>query len=455
LLTALVRQHPFFWDTVQLASKHAHWYFENDFRHFFLPPEFDSGHPPTFGMYLAFCWKIFGKSLIVSHFAMLPFLWGMVWFGSKIGHFIAGDRGHWLLLTLFAVDPTLGGQALLVSPDIVLVCFFLMALTAILEKKKWLLLVAGIGLCLVSMRGMITATGLFLFEILRQKPPVWQAGIKHVFNISLPWLPGFLLAFVFLSAHFLYAGWVGHHADSPWAPSFDRVDFQGFIKNVTILIWRLFDYGRVLLWAMLIGFIWRERRRFSQLFQHPVFKNLVLLLCCMLLVLTPTFLLYKGLSGYRYILPVYLAVSMLFVDWTMRYKHAKTLAFIGIFALFSGNFWRYPNTISQGWDATMGHFPFYALRQKALDFFDREKIPLETVGTAFPQIGKLEWHDLSGRQDGFAEKDFAANVFIFYSNIMNDFSDDETALLFSKWQLVERWENYPVEVVIFKNPKPD
>ena len=85
LLTCWVSEHIFFWDTVQLASKHAHWYYEHEFNYFFLPETINSGHPPLFGMYIACCWQLFGKSLIISHFSMLPFLMGIIWLLYDIG----------------------------------------------------------------------------------------------------------------------------------------------------------------------------------------------------------------------------------------------------------------------------------------------------------------------------------------------------------------------------------
>ena len=78
MLTFIVRDNFFFWDTVQLGSIHAQFYFDNNFSFFFLPENIDSGHPPTFGIYIALIWKIFGKSLVTSHFAMLPFLMGII-----------------------------------------------------------------------------------------------------------------------------------------------------------------------------------------------------------------------------------------------------------------------------------------------------------------------------------------------------------------------------------------
>src|SRR6056297_2929728 len=91
LLFLFSKDFPFFWDTVQLGSKHAHWYYENNYQSFFLPQSIDSGHPPTFGMYIALLWKILGKKLWVSHLSLVPFTALIVFYAWKIGDYFLGN----------------------------------------------------------------------------------------------------------------------------------------------------------------------------------------------------------------------------------------------------------------------------------------------------------------------------------------------------------------------------
>ena len=77
-------------------------------------------------MYLALNWKLFGKSLAVSHLAMLPFLVGIVLLLFFIGDHFGGRENSWMLALLAAADPVLASQAVLVSPDVALSCFFLL-----------------------------------------------------------------------------------------------------------------------------------------------------------------------------------------------------------------------------------------------------------------------------------------------------------------------------------------
>ena len=70
-------------------------------------------------------------------------------------------------------------------------------------------------------------------------------------------------------------------------------------------------------------------------------------------------------------------------------------------------------------------------KAKCWDFIEVEKIPLGKVGTAFPEIGPRYFKDLGEDQNGFVEKDFDQNAFILYSNVMNDFTDEEMNTLSS------------------------
>ena len=173
ILTYLVKDHIFFWDTVQLASKHAHWYYEQNFQQFLLPQHIDSGHPPIFGLYLAACWKIFGKSLLVSHFAMLPFLLGIVCLLQKIGTYYGNEKAAKYLILLVLVDPFFAGQSILVSPDIVLVFAFLCSFNGILKGNNFSIMASTILLGLISMRGMMVTFSLYIwwcfFSIFLQK----------------------------------------------------------------------------------------------------------------------------------------------------------------------------------------------------------------------------------------------------------------------------------------------
>lgn len=453
-----VKNNVFFWDTIQLGAKHANWYYDHNFRYLLLPVEIDSGHPPLFGIFLASMWKLFGKSLPVSHFSMLPFLVGIIFLGHRLARQLAADRFVPFLLLLFVADPTLAAQSLLISPDIVLVFGFLLGVHGVLSRQTLLKSIAALLLAMISLRGMMIVVVLFLFDALQdiafKEKRIEVFTRSFLFKKAGPFVPSGLFALTFLAYHYSQTGWIGYHADSPWAPGFERVDAGGLIYNIGILGWRLLDFGRIFVWlagAILLFNSWKKQNI------SPNTRKLLLLLGITLIVLSPSMLLHKGLLLHRYLLPVSLSLSLLVFHLLFENSglssSAKTVFFSLIFAgLLSGNLWIYPKHIAQGWDATLAHLPYYELRARMLSHIQTSDTTYQQVGTAFPEIGPLKFRDLSGRETGMVEKDLSKQKYIYYSNIMNDFSDEELVRLSEEWQVVRKLEKRGVCVILFRRP---
>ncbi len=449
-LTFLVKDHAFFWDTVQLASRHAHWYFDNNFHYFFLPEGIDSGHPPFFGMMLAFMWKLFGKSLWVSHFMMLPFLLGILYFLYQLGEYYLGKGKSVYLLLLISVDPFFIGQSVLVSPDIVLVFGWLLALWSILSSGRNLLPIATLLLAAISMRGMMIVFSVFLFDLYRQynNKLSWSIFLKTF----LSYVPSGLFSLAFLYLHFKHSGWIGYHEASPWAPSFEPVSFQGIVRNIGLLGWRLLDFGRIFLWIIIFWGILKMIK--GKIHLEGRIKEIVVLLFISLVVLTPSMLLHKGLMSHRYLLPIILLIDLLTIALlfkiTAQSNFRKIIYFALFLGLFTGNFWVYPKQIAQGWDSTLAHLPYYDLRKEMTHFLDENKIPIDSVGTEFPMIGSMEILDLNGRKEGFYKKDIEKDSYILYSNVFNDFSDEELEKLETDFKIKKAFYRGQICMILYQ-----
>ena len=454
ILTFLVRNNFFFWDTVQLGSIHGQFYFDNNFNSFFLPENIDSGHPPTFGIYLAVVWKIFGKNLAISHFAMLPFLLGVIFYLEKLGkYFFQNSIFTFAFILLLIVDPCLAGQAVLVTPDIVVAFFFLMSLDGILNEKRKILALGIIGLCMISMRGIMVAAAIFsldflnYFFILKK-----EFKLKSVFVNTLPYSLGVGLGMSFLLFHYLKTGWIGYHENSPWAPAFKKVDFAGAVKNMVVLGWRLIDFGRIFLWLVLLILninIFRKKQRLDFKTQQ-----LLILFSTLIFFLTPALIIHKMLLGHRYLLPIFLIIDFIAVYFIFKYVKTRTwkIAFftVCLVGLSLGNFWVYPKKISQGWDSTLAHLPYYKLRNEMIDFIEKEEIPFKKIGSAFPNLLSVKFIDLKNSEKHFEEKDLSRQEYIFYSNIFNDFSDEEIDDLEQNWKVVKELRNINVCVILYR-----
>jgi hypothetical protein len=454
---------PFFWDTVQLASKHAHFFYESGFKSIILPNEIDSGHIPSLGIYIALIWKIAGKSLVISHLAMLPFVLGIVYQSVLLIKKIFSDEWHYYALIILLADATLLAQCTLVSPDVLVVFFFLLALNNLISKKKILYSVALAGLALSSMRGMMCIAGLFFAEIILylnsetkdNRNSLWKRRVLYIFRAIKVYLPSVLIAGLFFAWHYYKTGWIGYHKDMPWYTLFQLVDLKGAIWNTFIFGWRLADFGRVFLWITGFVCLWHYIRN------RPVIPKMLvrlsILLLCIFLALSHAPVLHRNLAAHRYFLPVYLLISLVVTYYlfeVVRSKILKKLVFYIILAgMISGNFWIYPDRIAKGWDSTLAYLPYFSLRENMMNYMGENGIKVSETGSQFPNLSRLEDIDLSGREDAFAELDLKTNHYVFYSNIYNEFSVGQLTELKNNWKSLKEFRCRGVKIILYASPE--
>lgn len=452
ILTWFVSGNIFFWDTIQLGSKHAHYFYENNFSTVLLPDSFDSGHIPGFGIYLAYMWKIFGKTLFVSHFAMLPFIIGIIWQAYLLTKKFITKKYLFFALALFLADATLLSQFTLVSPDVPLVFFFLTALNSVLKQNKFILSLSIVGLFLISMRGMMVSAGILLIDIiLNINYKQFKQLLLKLLKKSIIYLPAFLVFIVYSIYHYKVKGWIGYHEDSPWQKNFEFTSFSGFLKNTGLLVWRLLDFGRVFIWiaATVISIT-----TIKSIIKDKTIRKIFLIFLIILFSLSISFLLYKSLTGHRYIMPVYLIFSLfasyLIFEKIKKEKLKYVIFFPVLVGMLSGNLWIYPKNISQGWDSTLAHLHYFKLRNKTLNYMNENKIDIKETGSSFPNLAKYKYLDLSNDTSSFPEKDLENNKYLLYSNIFNDFSDDDIKLLKTDFKELTKFESFGVFITLNK-----
>lgn len=454
LVIVLSADNFFFWDTIQLGAKHAIFFYESNFTELLLPDKFDSGHIPVFGMYLGLCWKIFGKSLMVSHWIMLPFLFGIVYQAYRLLYRYISQKYLYLALLIFLSDATLLAQSVLVSSDIPLVFCFLLGLNGVLSNKRWVIILAAILLSLISMRGMMIVFALGIIDLLLSfNFDDFGKSIVESCKKALAYLPAVFLIVAFNYIHFKHKGWFAYHEDSPWANSFVMVDWKGVIYNIGLLGWRFMDFGRVFMVAVglvTIGIY------FKSILKEPKLKSLVLIFTLVLASLSVSFVLYKHLSGHRYLLPAYLSFSVLvlyLVYEKLRSRKLKNiLSVVLLLGLLTGNLWVYPPNIAQGWDASLAHLPYYKLRKEFLSFVEDENIAIENIGCTFPNDSEFKYMDLNDSPAKHTSLDLDNNPFVLYSNIYNDFSNADVERLESgkEFALLKEFKKGGVFLKLYK-----
>jgi hypothetical protein len=462
LLVAGTVHFPFFWDTIQLGSKHAHYFFETNFSSIILPNEIDSGHIPSLGIYLALVWLITGKSLVISHLAMLPFVLGIVFQSISLTKRLFPAEWYFAATILLLADTTLLAQCSLISPDVILMFFFIMAINHWFSRKKICFAIALVGMALASMRGMMCVAAFGIAQVadcsIQQKKKGLSFAnskilIRQLTDLLPAYLPVFLISAVFFTWHYAKTGWIGYHSNMPWYPLFEKVNFIGAIHNIGILCWRLIDFGRLFVWITAIFCAAHYLKQKSRL--NTTLISLIVLFISVLLILSYAVVFHKNLSGHRYLLPVYFAFALavyyyLFHFCYIRYK--KTFFAIILLGLLSGNFWIYPDRIAKGWDSTLAYLPYHPLRKKMMDYMQMSGIKLSETGTTFPNYGKLKYFDVSDNEDSFDTLNLKTNHYVFYSNVFNDFSDKDLYELDHSWKKRKEYKCLQVRVALYEKP---
>lgn len=444
-------QNSFFWDTVQLASKHANHYYSTNYYSLLLPDSIDSGHIPSFGIYISLIWKFFGRNIIASHLAIMPFTLGIIFQLYRLIKKIVPKEFWGIMLVLVLIDPSLLSQMTLVSPDVPLIFFFLLAVNSVIKNNKIVLTISIVFLFLVSMRGMMVAVCILFLDLCYNI--IFTKNIKELLlrllKRSIIYLPALLIFILFSIHHYLEKEWIGFHSNSPWAESFEAVDSKRFFFNIGILGWRIIDFGRIGIWIVFFVLFFKYRK---ELLNDKKARLLIFFFIITLILLSVNMLWAKNLIGHRYLIPVYLSFSvlcayLLFLPFINK-KLRITLSLFWIVIIFTGNFWIYPPKVAQGWDSTLAHLPYYNLRNKAIDYLNNEKIDVLKVASFFPNLSSFDSIDLNGNKKHFVEFD-GTNEYLFYSNIFN-INDNEYEQIISDYDIIKNFKKNGVFVWICK-----
>ena len=166
----------------------------------------------------------------------------------------------------------------------------------------------------------------------------------------------------------------------------------------------------------------------------------------------------NNLLAHRYFMPLnitfsFLTATVLFSDMTSK-KTKYILTFLWFTILISGNFWKYPPKIAQGWDSTLAHLPYYNLRHEAIEYLDQHNINFKEVGSFFPNVASFDKLDLNNDNRNFNNFD-KKMTYVFYSNVYN-IEDNvyEEITDKNKYIPIKKFENKGIYIIIYKkNPK--
>ncbi len=446
LLVVFSQDFFFFWDNIIQLAVPANYYYDTHFSTLYLPDAITTGHQPFTGMYLALGWKIFGRSIEISHWLIWPFIFGVFWqLFRLVSLFLRSQRDRWICFAAVILESVILTQLTLLTFEIFHIFFFLATLNALLRKEKLWTTLFFSGLMMVSLRATMSGIGIVAFVFLR------QIFIDRKFRLSQYWVfvPGFLLFALFLFSFYEARGWIIHNTVSKsWEKSAQYADAFGMLKNSFFFFWRIFDLGKII-YLLLLVYIIIKSIKTKTLDRN--FLLISLIAFGQFLIFFVTTIPYQNSIGHRYVLPVTLPMTMGIVYWFLVHEKENRYFVWSIFGyLFVGYIWVYPLRVAKSWDSMPLHWTYYDVWRDMKNYVDAQRIAPANIKTFFPNTATFRNTALlnDDREYGIGD---AGEQYVLFSNVYNE-SDETIDELFNsgKFIPIHSVEKGDVYMILFK-----
>lgn len=438
---------PFFWDVTFFSHQanciysSAHWFSA-------LPQEVDTGGFPLYALWLSSAWLLFGKTLAVSHLAILPFTLGVVWAYHRLAKKLLHETVLPWAMLLLCVEPAFITQGILMAYDIPALFFFLLAINALLDKKMVRYALALGLIAFSTKRGAITVFSLFLIQLV-------LTSSKERFRLKffLPFIPAVLALTLWAVCHHFLTGWYFFYPEPKLAGE-KILSLSEMGKKYLLLKWKLADSGRIFLWLIALGGGWNLIRSGKK---DPALRTLFVITLIPAVVFLLLLAALSNPAGDRYFLPVFPGLCLLVCALIQHLEVRKRipLLLILVAGLFTGNFWIYPERFSNNWDTSLKVIPFFELKDQMLNFIRKEKIRPETIATQFPLIDPLRYTNLLNSDLHFTNAaDGPVSKFHYYlhSNVCNTDLLPQIEAIKPTWKLLKELHNGQVYIALYENP---
>ncbi len=472
-ITVVFLQQPFFWDNVLIPAQVGSYFYFNGFHPFRLPPNFDCGHPPLLSLFYSIIWKVLGRTLAISHIVQWPFLFLSFYYLLKIGSRFLSRHWLWLAFGLMLCDTTLLAQASQVGYEfpciaLVLYCFDYLLLLYCEEEKpiyfrfrRICFYIALILLPLIQLRGISMVASIFFIEV------VLRGHRKYSFKLVsfyIPYITSANVLGLWLLIHLIGTGYLITNPISSWgADNNGLVSWKLLPLNMGYAIWRLIDFGRLILWILLLIGATIYFRTKTENKKYPFFYLLYLLLIPGFVYSLNFILMNKSICHRYYLLEIMLLpiATVCLLQGLHSAWLKNCLVLIAVASLIAGNFLVYPSPLSNGWDSTLSQLPYFKLREEVKQYFVSEKIQPQTVYSCFPFSVNDAAVNLTPNvtdvvsnyyADWDDEKDKAKPQLVLYSNLCNNFSNATIDTLQKRWPIVKQWNRGSVKIILYRRP---
>ncbi len=415
------------WDNVLFVSKTGTFLYEHGLLSWFdMPVRVHSAHPYLCGTYYAAMWHLFGRSLLVSHLVTIPIIIGVLYqLWQLCCFFLEEEKQRYAALLLMCANPTLCSHCVQAGQELFILFFTLYALNAILRQEQLHKAIALCFLPLFSLRAMMLCAGLFFTEwgvCAIRKERFWT--IQRI---------GTYAGGLILSVSYLFMRYAVFSGE-PTKVGIDYFSYTSmaqilytFARNIVILVWRFIDFGQVTVFIVIGLLLLRHKETLRES------KVRLLLLCAIMPtgVIGLTSIFSMNPMGHHYFLPAFV-ICIFLAFYLLRYARKRKLVYgLLLCSLLAGNLIVYPEYLSQGWNNSLAHLPYWSIRRQAIHEMNERHIPLEQTASFFPNACANDLVELNGDQRSFCAFT-GKEEYVFYSSCYNPL-DEEIDILHTQY----------------------
>lgn len=450
-ITVFFSNIPFFWDGGFFSETAVHFY-NFGYKSLIVPIDADSGGFPFFGIYMSFWWNIFGKTLLVSHIAILPFLIGICWEFFKFSRTFLKRTFIFAAFLFFLLEPTILTQSIIMSYDILLLYFSLLAINSLLKEKRFLYSISLVLIAACSVRGFLMILSLFIlnigFRFLINKK-------KEILRDLICYIP---LIFFVLSWGFYHYKVTGWFLFSPLRESGHESFSQPLmmLRQFIYSFWKILDFGRVFLFAFVI---FCASLNYKKMSSDKKFSMILLLLLTTIISTALFVMIFSNPISHRYFLIIYilLIVSALYFVQLIKSRLLKfVLPIFFLIVLVSGNFWVYPQKYGNGWDSSLKVLPFFKMDNNMKTFINNNGIKPSEVFTSFPLQKNYKFTYLLDYDFCYSDidnTDIASCKYYLSSNICNGYNNKLELALKNNWVKLKEIKSKQLFLTLYKNSR--
>lgn len=446
---------PIFWDNVLQASRVAHHFYENGLWPPLLPQEIDAGHPPFFGFYLALCWKIFGRNLIVSHLAMWPVIF-LLFYGwmSLCKHYIKEDTTLVLAIVCGLLESALFTHLLMVGPELLIIACVISACYALITRHYLAVSILYVALVLVSIRGTIWVMAFFPLTVYLHYSTHHSWWRSWRWQEMMPYIISALAALCWYGYHYKATGYVTDNPHNTWSAAYRWVTLREVVIQWPYVVWRFMDQGRIFVLVLIPLLVYLTRKKaYPPVSSKPILLFLIPAIAFVFLVtLRPM------ASVPRYFIPLYMGGSLVFFYYLQFIQSQAKKIFLGLMVAgiyLSGHLWIYPERIYQAWDCTLMHLTYYPLKEAMEDSLERMHILHGETGTGSPLITPDKYTLLNNDTAAFMPLKDGNNEILHFAadcRMCNSISLRQKQELAIKWRKIAEWKNGIQYIKLYENP---